>query len=55
MVLPNRYSIRLKDYDYSSNGTYFITICTQNRELLFGDIVNGKMQLNKIGQIVEYV
>lgn len=38
MVLPNRHSIRLKDYNYSSNGAYFITICTQNRELLFGSV-----------------
>lgn len=55
MVLPNRHSIRLKGYDYSSCGAYFVTICTQNRELLFGDIVDGKMILNKIGKIVESV
>ncbi|MBI2330547.1 transposase [Candidatus Daviesbacteria bacterium] len=41
MILPNRKSIRLKGYDYSSNGAWFITICTQNRELLFGDIIVG--------------
>ena len=33
--LPYRKSIRLKNYDYSSNGYYFVTICTQNREKLF--------------------
>jgi putative transposase len=48
-----RQSLRLKDYDYSQNGAYFITICTQNRECLFGSIVNGKMQLNDAGKMVQ--
>ena len=52
MVLPNRRSIRLKGYDYSSNGVYFITICTQNREHLFGNIINGKMETNPLGDLV---
>ena len=47
----NRRSIRLKGYDYSSPGEYFITICTQNRECLFGHVVNGEMVLNEIGEI----
>ena len=41
MELPKRKSIRLKDYDYSSNGAYFVTICTYNRECLFGEIVGA--------------
>lgn len=45
-------SHRLKNYDYSSNGAYFITICTRNRQHLFGDIVNGEMVLNDLGKIV---
>jgi putative transposase len=49
----NRHTIRLKGYDYSSNGAYFITICAQNRECLFGDIIDGKMELNDAGRIVE--
>jgi REP element-mobilizing transposase RayT len=49
----HRRSIRLKEYDYSQPGDYFITICTHNRECLFGEIVNGKMQLTPIGLIVE--
>ena len=49
----NRHSIRLKGYDYSKTGAYFITLCTQNRKCLFGSIVNGGIQLNKIGQIVK--
>lgn len=47
----NRRSIRLRDYDYSSPGEYFITICTQNRECLFGEVVDGEMVLNEFGKI----
>jgi REP element-mobilizing transposase RayT len=50
---PPRRSPRLKGYDYSQNGAYFVTICTQNRELLFGEIVGGEMQLNSIGEIAQ--
>lgn len=39
MNLPKRKPTRLKDYDYSSNGAYFITICTHNRKNLFSKIV----------------
>jgi putative transposase len=48
----NRQSIRLKGYDYSQEGLYFITICCQNRLHLFGEIIEGKMQLNDFGKIV---
>jgi len=51
----NRQSIRLKNYDYSQSGLYFVTICTQNRECLFGNIINGKMKLNAAGKIIESV
>jgi REP element-mobilizing transposase RayT len=47
-----RRSIRLKGWDYSSSGLYFVTICTQNRECLFGKISRGEMELNESGQIV---
>jgi len=50
--MHHRYSIRLKNYDYTQTGGYFITICTQYRECLFGDITNGKMILNECGKIV---
>ncbi|MDA3809164.1 MAG: hypothetical protein PF518_02425 [Spirochaetaceae bacterium] len=53
--LPNRQSIRLKNYDYTQPGHYFITICTQNRVHLFGNIVQRKMQLNEAGKMVEQV
>jgi len=49
--IHNRKSIRLKGYDYSKKGLYFITICTQNREHLFGEIIDGKMILNSAGEI----
>ena len=51
--LPQRKSIRLKGYDYSKAGLYFITICTQNRACLFGNIVNGEMILNDAGEMIE--
>jgi len=48
----NRCSIRLQGYDYSQAGAYFVTICTQNRECLFGEIANGEMRLNDAGRMV---
>jgi len=49
----HRRSIRLKGYDYSKAGLYFITINTQNRACLFGTIENGEMILNEAGMMVE--
>ncbi|PZO41984.1 MAG: hypothetical protein DCF21_17605 [Leptolyngbya sp.] len=48
----HRRSIRLKGYDYSSAGAYFITICAFQRHCLFGQVVDGAMQLNEFGQMV---
>lgn len=45
----HRHSIRLKDYDYSQGGAYFVTICTHERRCLFGEIHEGEMRLNDIG------
>ena len=50
---PGRRSIRLKGYDYSQAGGYFVTIVTLWRECLFGEITSGEMQLNALGRIVE--
>jgi REP element-mobilizing transposase RayT len=47
----HRRSIRLPNYDYSQSGAYFITICTHQREWLFGEILNKKMLLNEFGNI----
>ncbi|MGJ3249831.1 MAG: transposase [Elainellaceae cyanobacterium] len=49
----HRRSIRLSGYDYTSPGAYFITICTHHRERLFGEITNGTMQLNPLGERVQ--
>jgi len=51
----HRRSIRLKGYDYSQPGAYFITICTQDRACLFGEVVDGEMRLNDAGQMVQDV
>jgi REP element-mobilizing transposase RayT len=42
--IHHRRSIRLKGYDYSQAGLYFVTICVQNRECLFGDVIVGADQ-----------
>ena len=56
--LPKRKPTRLKNYDYNSEGAYFITICTHNRKNLFGNIVgaiheSSEMNLNSNGIIVD--
>jgi putative transposase len=48
----DRRSIRLRDYDYSQPGAYFITICTKDRIGLFGKEVDGKLRINNFGKIV---
>ena len=48
----HRRSIRLKGYDYTQPGAYFVTTCTHNREPLFGRVVDGEMVLNALGEIV---
>jgi len=48
-----RKSIRLKEYDYGQVGAYFVTICTHERECMFGEVVDAQMRLNEIGCIVE--
>ena len=47
----HRRSIRLKGYDYSQPGLYFVTICCDQRQNLFGEIVDGVMYLNQFGGI----
>jgi len=63
--LPKRKEIRLKGYDYSQSGAYFITICAKNREEIFGDIAVGAVvnrpianrpvytELSYIGKIID--
>ena len=49
----NKKLIRLQNYNYSQQGYYFITICTENKKYFFGDIVYGKMMLNNCGKIAD--
>ncbi len=53
---PNRRSIRLKDYDYTSDGAYFVTLCAAGQANRFGEVIQGTEQdivrLNPIGEIV---
>jgi len=51
--MKHRKPNRLKNFDYSQSGWYYVTICTQNHENHFGKIKNGKMVLNNFGKIVE--
>ena len=44
-------SICLKGYEYTRPGAHFVTICTHERECLFGDVINGEMTFNAYGQI----
>lgn len=50
---PKRKRLRLPEYDYSQNGAYFITICTQNRETLFGDVGADSISARMISDIFE--
>jgi REP element-mobilizing transposase RayT len=47
----HRRSIRLKEYDYTQPGAYYITLCTKARQCLFGDVIKGEMRLNSLGYI----
>jgi len=49
----HRRSIRLKEYNYSQIGAYFVTLCVKHRESLLGHILDGKMRMNEVGRIVE--
>lgn len=52
MLIRERRRNRLKNFDYSSFGYYFVTICTKNRQEYFGEIKNRRMVLNTCGEIV---
>jgi REP element-mobilizing transposase RayT len=51
--IHHRKSIRLRGYDYSQAGAYFVTIVTFQRAGLFGEIINGEMVLNETGKIIQ--
>ncbi|MCJ7459754.1 MAG: transposase [candidate division Zixibacteria bacterium] len=48
----NRRSIRLKEYDYSQPGAYFVTICVHGFKNILGSIANGEVRLNKYGRVI---
>lgn len=50
-ISTGRKKLRLDDFDYSSEGAYFVTICTKNRACVFGEIVDGEMVLSDFGKI----
>jgi putative transposase len=50
----HRRSIRLPGYDYTQNGAYFVTICTWQRQHLFGEVIDGTMHVGELGSIVEF-
>jgi putative transposase len=54
-AIHHRRSIRLKNYDYSQAGAYFITICTLNRECLLGNVIDATINLSQYGVIAEQV
>lgn len=49
----HRRSIRLKEYDYSRAGAYFVTVCIKNKVQLLGEIIHREMLLSKIGKVAE--
>src|SRR5262249_56920618 len=50
---PRRRSLRLPGYDYSQAGAYFITACTQNRIMVFGEVIDCDVRLNDMGAVVQ--
>ena len=55
MALPTRKNLRLKDFDYTSAGAYFVTICAHHKQTVFGQIKSGVVELNPYGQLAERV
>lgn len=53
MNFPQRKTNRLKDYNYSQEGHYFITMCSYQKYNIFGEIIDGMVELNKIGRIID--
>jgi putative transposase len=51
--IHHRRSIRLKNFDYSQAGAYFVTICSWKQECLLGELVDGQMLLNQYGEMVK--
>lgn len=52
MQYPVRKALRLPDYDYSEPGMYFVTVCTRHMECRFGEVVEGRVMLNRAGGMI---
>jgi putative transposase len=52
-TFPQRHSLRLPDYNYVWQGAYFVTICTQDKQCLFGTIIESSMILNPYGELIK--
>lgn len=50
-----RKRLRLPEYDYRIGGYYYVTLCTQNRQCLFGRVENGNMILNDVGEMIHKI
>jgi len=48
----HRRSLRLENYNYADSGAYFVTIVAQNRQCIFGNVVDSKIELNEFGRIL---
>ncbi len=54
-LYPERRHLRLCSYDYTWQGAYFVTICTEDKHCLFGQVVDSTMKLTPFGEVVESV
>jgi putative transposase len=52
-TILNRRSVRLKGYDYTQPGAYFVTVCVRGRECMLGQVIDDQMVLNEAGRIVD--
>jgi len=53
--IHRRRSIRLRDFDYTRKGAYFVTVCVQHRECLFGNVEDSRMAFNDAGEMVRSI
>ena len=52
-IAPKRKSIRLKNFDYSRAGAYFVTICSHNKKFVFGRVEDDAVRLSELGRLIE--
>lgn len=52
-TLKRRKNLRLPYFDYSQQGCYFVTICTKDRKMIFGNVIDREMKLNNVGNMLE--